>query len=389
LNERFKKKVIEGRNSGKQQEEMPMIFTNGQIVLEDGILENGSVVVEDGKIRCISAEPMDGEDTFDLHGDYLVPGFVDIHCHGGGDHWFFENPEKAAEYHLKEGTTSLLCSLWRNAGTYSFKKSIQNILRAAKLPGTPIRGIHMEGPYLDPAYGSDGGTPYPISPEEYESLFELADGMIKTWTFDPCQDHAMEFARYAQKQGTVLSVCYSKASPELLLDYVPFGLRIGNHMLCGSSFPTTRFAGTREPGSDEFVLYYDFMTAEVIADSMGAHVRPFYLKYIYKVKGADRIALVSDCCTGGDTCGSDINIINGELYGSRLTLSVALRNMVMHTKAGMVDLCKMVSTTPAKVTGFYGEYGSIAPGKQADLVVLDKGLHVKKVMLHGEFIHRV
>ncbi len=376
--------------------EYTMILTNGNIVLEDGILENGSVEIKDGKIRSVRADSVSctqagssGSEIADLKGGFLVPGFVDMHCHGGGDFWFFENPEKAAEYHLLQGTTSLLCSLWRNAGTYSFEKSIQKIRNAAKKPGSIIRGIHMGGPYLDPAFGSEGGTPYPIDRNEYERLFEAADGFIRTWTFDPCQEGAEDFARYAQAQGTVLGVCYSKASPELLLQYVPYGLRIGNHILCGSGAPDTRFPGTYEPGSDEFVLYYDFMTAEVIADSLGAHVRPFYLKYIYKIKGADKTALVSDCCTQGDTCGSDINIINGELYGSRLTLSTALRNMRAHTGAGMVDLCKMASTTPAKTLGLYGELGSIAPGKRADLVVLDRELMVRQVMLGGSFIKRV
>ena len=130
------------------------------------------------------------------------------------------------------------------------------------------------------------------------------------------------------------------------------------------------------------------MIAEVIADSLGGHVRPTYLQLIYKCKGADRIALVSDCCAGGETCGSDVNVIDGELYGSQLSLSVAIRNMRKHTGAGICDLIKMVTSTPAKAVGLYRDRGSIEPGKIADLVVLDEDLNLKAVLLEGEFIRK-
>ena len=167
-----------------------------------------------------------------------------------------------------------------------------------------------------------------------------------------------------------------------------YPLRIGGHILCGTGQPQTRFAGTREPGSDQFVLENDKMTAEVIADSLGGHVRPWYLKLIYKCKGADKIALVSDCCAGGDTMGSDVNIINGDLYGSRLTLSVAIKNMRKHTGASVEEVIKMVTSTPAKAIGLYSERGSIESGKIADLVVLDNDLNVKGVFLEGNIVRQ-
>lgn len=365
-----------------------MVLNNCRIVLEDGIVEHGSLGVDQDRISWISGDNWSGGNAVDLQGMYLVPGFVDIHCHGSGSNWFFDHPEEAARFHLQEGTTSLLCSLWRNAGTYSYIKAIQNIRRAMAVPGSNIRGIHMEGPYLDPDLGSEGGTPWPIQEEEYEELLRVGEGVIRQWTFDPAQPGAEAFAKAAQRAGIRLAVCYSKATPEQLEKFLPYGLRLGSHMLCGSGQPESRFGGTREPGSDQFVLYQDCMTAEVIADSLGAHVRPYYLKLIYKVKGPDRIALVSDCCAGGETGGSDINVINGELYGSRLTLSVALRNMREHTGAGLVELCKMAAATPAKVVGLFGERGSIAPHKKADLVILDRELRVRGVFAEGRMLRR-
>ncbi len=361
-----------------------MILTNCKIILENDIV-SGSVCVENGNIAWISGDSL--TEGTDLGGRYLSPGFVDEHCHGSGDFWHFENPVEASAWHLRQGTTSLLCSLWRNAGAYSFHRAIANI-RAAMGPESNIRGIHMEGPYLDPDYGSEGRTDRPFDPAEYRALMAEGDGLIRQWTFDPAKEGARAFAREAQRAGIRLAVCYSKASPELLETYVPYGLSIGTHILCGTGEPKPRFAGTREPGSDQFVLVDDRMYAEVIADSLGGHVRPWYLKLIYKCKGPDRICLVSDCCAGGETCDSDVNVLGGELYGSRLTLSVAIRNMLRHTGAPLVEVVRMASATPAKAMGLYDRRGSIAAGKAADLAVLDADLSVRGVMLGGRWVRR-
>lgn len=360
-----------------------MIFNHANIVLEDRILSDCSLVTEGDTIAAITKEPY--ADGTNLSGRYLAPGFVDEHCHGSGEHWFFEAPAKAAEFHLRHGTTSLLCSLWRNAGTYSFTRSI-GAIRDAMGADSNIRGIHMEGPYLDPEYGSEGGKPWPIDRDEYLGWLDTADGAIRLWTFDPTLDGARRFALDCQRAGVRLAVCYSRATPELLETYVDCGLSIASHMLCGSGEPKPMFRGTREPGSDQFTLVDDRMCAEVIADSLGGHVRAYYLKLIYKCKGADGIALVSDCCAGGDTCGSDINVINGELYGSRLTLSVAIRNMRRHVGASVTELIRMASTVPARNIGIYDRRGSIAVGKIADLVILDDALNVEGVMLGGRML---
>ena len=361
-----------------------MILTNCRIILENDIFA-GSVCVENGNIAWISGEST--AEGIDLGGRYLSPGFVDEHCHGSGDCWHFDNPAQASAWHLRQGTTSLLCSLWRNAGDYSFHRAIANIRRAMG-PESNIRGIHMEGPYLDPDYGSEGGRDWPFDPAEYRALMAEGRGLIRQWTFDPAKEGARAFAGEAQREGIRLGVCYSKASPELLETFVPYGLSIGTHILCGTGEPKPRFAGTREPGSDQFVLVDDRMYAEVIADSLGGHVRPWYLKLIYKCKGPDRICLVSDCCAGGETCDSDVNVLGGELYGSRLTLSVAIRNMIRHTGAPLVEVIRMASATPAKAMGLYDRRGAIAAGKAADLAVLDDDLSVRGVVLGGKWIRR-
>lgn len=361
-----------------------MIFTNCTLILEDHLLPTATLETTGSRISRITAG-VATENAVDLHGMYLAPGFVDIHCHGSGTHWFFDAPTEAAGWHLHQGTTSLLCSLWRNAGSYSYERAFSNI-RAAMGENSPIRGIHMEGPYLDPELGSEGGTPWPVDPAEYSHLLQSGGDLIRQWTFDPAQPGAEGFAAAVQAAGIPLSVCYSKATPECLEHYLDYGLRIGGHILCGSGCPAPRFAGTQEPGSDQFVLCEDRMYAEVIADSLGGHVRPYYLKFIYKCKGPDRLALVSDCCAGGDTAGSDVNIINGELYGSRLSMSAAVRNMRRYTGVGLVELIRMATATPAKAVGLLCDRGTLAVGKFADLVILNEELQTRGVVLDGNII---
>ena len=361
-----------------------MILKNARIVLENGIM-SGSMCIEDGRIAWISA--CSDEDGVDLGGMYLAPGFVDQHNHGSPEHWFFDHPAEAGQWHLWEGTTSLLCSLWRNSGRYSFEKSYRNIMEVMG-PDSPIRGIHMEGPYLDPDFGCEKDEEWKIDREQYLRLMELGRGIIRQWTFDPTREGAELFAKEAQKENIALAVCYSRATPELLEQYLDYGLKIGDHIFDASGVPNPTHPGVREPGSDHFVLLEDRMIAELIADSQAVHVRPCDLKLTYKCKGADGIALISDCCAGGDPAGGDVNIVNGELYGSQLTLSVAIRNMRKHTGASVCEVIRMASTTPAKTIGLYDERGSIAPGKIADLVVLDEDLYVKGVFLGGKIIRR-
>ena len=312
-----------------------MILTNVKIVLHGRVLE-GSLHINGSKIELVSDSFADG---IDCGGLFAGPGFIDTHCHGGDDVWFFEDPAKAADFHMRHGTTTMLASLWRNAGNGGYESAVNRVKEVIN-SGSALNliGIHMEGPYIDKDYGSEGGSSYPIDPEEYCSIISAADGLIKQWTLDPLQNGAEEFAAACCDNSIALGICYSKAAPEDIERYKRYGLKIGNHIMCGSGKPETKFAGTIEAGSDEYVLANDDMYAELICDSMGAHVRHENIVITYKCKGAGRIMLVTDYCAGGETLGSDVNIINGELYGSKLTMDVACRNFVKHTGASMPEV---------------------------------------------------
>ena len=345
----------------------------------------GSLQIIDDKIDTVSDKAADG---IDCGGLLVGPGFIDTHCHGGANKWFFDDPQTAADFHLQHGTTSMLASLWRNAGNNGYINAVKRIADVIKSANAPnLIGIHMEGPYIDKDYGSEGGRSHPIVFDEYAGIIEEAQGLIKQWTFDPMQIGAEDFAAACYDKDIILGICYSKAAPDDIEKYRRFGLRIGNHIMCGSGKPKTRFAGTVEAGSDEYVLAKDDMFAELICDSMGAHVRHENIVITYKCKGAGGIMLVTDYCADGETMGSDVNIINGELYGSKLTMNVACRNMREHTGAALTEIFRMASTTAASALGIK-DRGSIKKGAFADLVICDEDFNVFGVIKNGKFVRK-
>jgi N-acetylglucosamine-6-phosphate deacetylase len=367
-----------------------MKIINARIVTPGGIIEKGTILTKEGRIVYVGEEdkvPVSNETVYDAKGLIAGPGFVDIHCHGGGDWWSYENPAAVGVHHLRGGTTSLLCSFWRNAVEDGIQKAIKLVKDVIKSnnPGN-IRGIHMEGPYVSPRYGSEGGKEYPVDPVQYLQWMDEAEGTIKYWTLDPELEGAEEFARECHQRGIVLGICYSDASVSTIEYYRSYGLNIGTHIMCATGRPNNSIKGTKEPGSDEYVLVSDDMYAEVIADSLGAHIHPLNIKLIYKLKGAEGIIIITDCCTGGDTKGSDVNIINGELYGSRLTMNKACRNIKKYTGAGIWEIFKMASENPAKAVGLYDKYGSLEIGKIADIVIVDEDFNVKDVILSGRLL---
>jgi N-acetylglucosamine-6-phosphate deacetylase len=361
-----------------------MKLTNAKIVLNDRIMP-GSMVIDNGKIAHVTTDEL--LDGIDCKGCFVGPGFIDTHCHGGDDKWFFDDSAAAANFHLQYGTTSMLASLWRNAAKDGLVTAVTKVAETIQSGQAPnLIGIHMEGPYIDKDFGSDGGTAHPIDAHEYREIIKASKGFIKHWTLDPLQKGAKAFAQVCFGKDIKLSICYSKAPPSEIENFAKFGLIIGNHIMCATGKPPTKFAGTIESGSDEYVLANERMYAELICDSLGAHVRHENVLITYKCKGPDKIILVTDYCADGDTMDSDVNIINGELYGSKLTMNTACRNMQAHTGASVPEIFRMASRTAASALGLTG-VGAIEKGFIADLVICDDKFNIRGVAKNGQLVH--
>ncbi|MFD0716635.1 N-acetylglucosamine-6-phosphate deacetylase [Paenibacillus sp. GCM10027626] len=373
-------------------------IVHAKLVTPHSVIDNGVIVVKDGRIaECGSHKEIAvPEDAFiiDAEGQYAGPGFIDIHCHGGGGHWAWEEPYLFALSHLKHGTTGILPTLFYNQSRENMLEGVRNVVQMEKQPfSSAIVGMHLEGPYINPKYGAITSPIRPPDPDEYHALLELAGDRIKVWTLAPELPGQEEFAEAAAKYDIALSVGHSEADAETIFSFVRYGLQIGCH--CTNASGTTpspsRYGGTREVGVDEAVLVHDDIYAEVIPDANGIHVRPLMCKLIYKTKGTDKVIIITD---GMDTAGlpsepgdpfEDVNYVEGlGLSGSRLTMDRAVRNMMRHTGAGIVDAFIMASLNPAKVLKLDKEMGSLEKGKRANIVIVTGDIEVKQVMLEGK-----
>lgn len=364
-----------------------IIIKNGRVVLRDKILEKASITIENGIISDVAENGVDSfgsADIIDAAGAYIAPGFVDIHCHAGGKYWAYENPERAAGHHLDSGTTSVVMTLYHTIGHEGIMTGAKRIIEAMETarPGN-IVGIHLEGPYLSKKYGASSKTARTPQPDEYNAYIKEFGPFIRQWTFSPEVEKTDAFIDAAVLAGITLAIGHSEASPERVLEVVGKGVTHCTH-LCnatGCSVTPTRYAGTQEVTFDQAVMLCDSVTCEVINDSMGIHVRPLMTKFIAKAIGIDRLVGISDACTGSSD-DSDINIVDGEIFGSKLTMLASAKNFLKNTSLSITETFRVCASNPAKVVGLT-DRGVIEAGKRADVLLLDDNFDIKAVYLQG------
>ena len=380
------------------------ILQNADIILEHEILPGGSIAVENGRIAAIFPKeeknfPEDAE-IFDAGGCYVGPGFVDIHVHGGGGYFLYQNPLKAAEHFVAHGTTTVLAACYTDLDTEGMLQAISRVREAMSTGGigSAIGGIYMEGPYMNPKYGAQPeknkwrGS---IRAEDYEPFVKEGDSLVKVWVVAPEREGLISFLTKVKEINPLatVSVGHSEATPDKIAALKPYGLRLQTHCTNATGrLPTAQ--GTRSCGPDEACFLDDDMYAEVICDSQGIHVHPSMLRLIRKIKGTDRIILISDSFVSTEPNPPALSHItdlcfdaSGGLCGSKLTLDVACRNMMRHTGCTANEVFLMASRNPARIIGMEDEIGTVAIGKKANLVLLDKDFRVESVMLDGRFIH--
>lgn len=381
---------------------MILSIINAKIVLETQIIENGVLLIENGKIKDFGTIdnikiPTDSIvcDAEDL---YVGPGFVDIHCHGGNKYRFDIDPVGAANYFLKCGTTTILPTFYTDIGCDEYIEAIERVLSAVKDNSAKnIGGLYMEGPYTNEKYGAIPEKNHwrgEIKATDYEKVVKAAGKFAKVWVIAPEREGIEPFLKMARQVNpeVTVSVGHSEATPSQVENFKKYGIRLLTHCMDATGRAPCP-SGTRNCGPDEACFLDDDMYAEVICDSQGIHVNPDMLKLILKIKGKDRIVLISDCFVSDEKSPpklahiSDISFgASGELCGSKLTMNVACRNMVKHTGISITDAFLMASRNPSEVIGMNKEIGTIAIGKRADLVFVNNNFDVKKVILKGEIL---
>lgn len=374
---------------------------NGQILTPQGWLKDGSVLINDGKILEITNSDLAviGATVIDAKGMFIVPGFISMHCHGGGGHDFTEGtPEAfktAAAAHLKHGSTTIFPTL--------SSTTFENIRLAAATcdqlmaedADTTIMGLHIEGPYLNE---NMAGTQWKEflknpDPEEYKALVESTK-CIKRWDISPELPGAHDFARYMTSKGILTAITHTEAEYQEIKDAFAAGFTHAAHFY--NAMPG--FHKRREykyEGTVESVYLMDDMSVEVIAD--GVHLPATILKLVYKVKGVEKTCLVTDSLKFAGYTGETINdpnyvIENGvckwadrqTLAGSIATADVLVQTMVKKAGIPLEDAVRMASETPARLTGIANSKGTLEKGKDADIVILDNDVNVRCVFTKGK-----
>lgn len=371
---------------------------NGKILTPQGWLDEGSVLISDGKILEVTNSDLAviGAKVIDARGMYIVPGFVAMHVHGGGGHDFKEGTEEAfrtaTEAHLRHGATSIFPTL-SSSSTDVIRQAAgvcENLMAEKTLP---IHGLHLEGPYLNPKMAGSlfANSVKEPDKDEYTSLLEDLP-CIKRWDISPELPGAMEFAKYVKSKGVMLAATHTEAEFELIREAYEAGFTHVAHFY--NAMPG--FHKRKEykyEGTVESVYLMDNMTVEVIADGM--HLPSTILRLVYKLKGVENTCLVTDAVSYAACEHPEVDprfIIedgvckladHSSLAGSLATMDKLVQIMVQKADIPLADAIRMASETPARLINIADRKGSLARGKDADILILDRKLNVRCVWSMG------
>ncbi|HET6352640.1 N-acetylglucosamine-6-phosphate deacetylase [Streptomyces sp.] len=371
-----------------------MVLTGARVVLPTGIVENGRVIVEGARITGAA-----GADApaLDLTGHWVVPGFVDIHNHGGGGASFSsgsaEDVLTGVRTHREHGTTTLVASTV--TGEMDFLAHRAGFLSELVEQGD-LAGIHFEGPFISPCRKGAHSEELLRDPDpaEVRKLIDAARGTAKMVTLATELPGGIDSVRLLAEHGVIAAIGHTDATYEQTVEAIDAGASVATHLY--NAMPGL---GHRAPGPIAALLEDERITVELIND--GTHLHPAALELAFHRAGAARVAFITDAMDAagfGDGRyqlgplevevreGVARLVEGGSIAGSTLTLDTAFRRAVTIDRLPVEDVVQAISANPAKLLGVYDTVGSLEPGKDADLVVLDAEFTLKGVMRKGEWV---
>lgn len=372
-----------------------VILTGGRVVTPGGVLENGWVSVRDGRIAAVGEGAAPDGPTTDVGGGTIVPGFVDIHCHGGGGAAFTSadpaKVRKAAAAHRKHGTTTMLASLV----TRPVPELADQVAALAELVQEGIvAGVHLEGPFLSAAR-CGAHDPAILCPPEQTSVTKLLDagkGTVRMITIAPELEGAVNAVRQLVDNNVIAAIGHTDATEAQVRPAVDAGASVATHLFNGM-----RPLHHREPGPIGALLDDERVTVELICDLV--HLHPTAVRLAARHAGLQRTVLITDAIAAAsvgdgvyDIGGLEVRVVDGvptlaggaSLAGSTLTMDMAFRNAVNSCGLTLVEAAYAASTRGAELLGL--DTGKLKAGLAADIVVLDAELKPQDVMVRGEWV---
>ncbi|MFZ5633465.1 MAG: N-acetylglucosamine-6-phosphate deacetylase [Bacillota bacterium] len=356
----------------------------------------------DEQKKCCCSEPCQQECVkIEADGFYIAPGFIDMHVHGGNGYDILDGSTKSirevAAFHARGGTTSFLATV-APAPKNKMERTLAiiNALTLRNTEGAQLLGAHLEGPYLNPGRSGAINPAYikDIDIEEAGEFISLCEGTLRMVTVAPELPGCIHLIKMLVREGIVVAAGHSEAAYEVALSSFKAGIRHAVHLF-NASAPLNH----REPGLVGAVLACREINAEIIAD--GYHLHPSMLKLLHSIKGRRGLTLATDAISAagmpdGEYTFNDqkvtmvnkkITLPNNSMAGSSLTMIEAVKNMVNLTGVPLHEAIRMASLNPARVLGHENAKGALAPGMDADLVLLDKDLNVRMTMVGGDIVY--
>ena len=401
----------------------PLIICNAKVLTPFRSLDHGAVIAKEGVLTYVGPQSKVSFPkkacVIDAQGLYVAPGFIDIHVHGGGGGDTLDASlssfRKITVTHAAGGTTSLLLTTL-TAPLSQIKDTLEmvEIVRSTELKGAKVLGVHLEGPYINPDYAGAQNPEFVREPRKEEYLPILKSyPCIRRVTFAPELPGGLELARELKNRGIVASIGHSGASYREVLAAIEAGCAHVTHMFSAMS-GIRRVKGYRIAGLIESTLLLDELTTELIAD--GHHLPPSLLKLVVKVKGFDKISLVTDAMAatglgpGNYTLGGLKVLVDGDMpeefeqvpainsyvakvenrssfAGSVATMNQLVYNMVHLADVPLLDAVKMATVNPARVLGVH-DIGVLRSGTKADVVLFNENFTIMMTIVEGRIVYQ-
>ena len=385
---------------------------NGRIITPGKIIEKGSVLVSDGLITAISDKKISSKADVivDAEGNFISPGFIDIHVHGGGGSDFMDGTIRdfltIAETHLQYGTTALVpTTLTAEKENLLYILDIYRKAAKQNVKGAQFLGMHIEGPYFAMSQKGAQDARYIRKPDkkEYTEIIDKAGDIIVRWSAAPELEGALDFGKYLKAHNILPAIAHTDAVYEDVVKAFESGYTLATHFYSAMSGVTRRNA-FRYAGVIESVYLMDEIDVEVIAD--GVHLPAPLLKLVYKIKGSERIALITDAMRAAGTQshesilgsrenGLKVIVEDGvaklpdrtSFAGSVATTNRLVRTMIETANVPLVEAVRMMTLTPARIMKIDKQKGSIVKGKDADMVIFDNDINIKTAIVKGEILY--
>jgi N-acetylglucosamine-6-phosphate deacetylase len=391
---------------------MTIKIFNGHIITPYRIIKDGTVIIRDGRIEELGTKSIEISDgiEIDAKGNFIAPGFIDLHIHGGGGYDFMDGTEEAflkiAEIHAQYGTTSMVPTTLTSEKEDLLKTlDIYETANRNNTKGAQFLGMHLEGPYFALSQRGAQDPRYIRNPDplEYEEVLAYSSSIVR-WSAAPELPGAIAFGKRLREKNILAAVAHTDAIYEEVLEAYENGYSLATHLYSAMS-GVTRKNAFRYAGTIESAFLLD-MDVEIIAD--GVHLPAPLLKLVYKIKGADRTALITDAMRaagmpegesvlGPLATGLKVIVEDGvaklpdrtSFAGSVSTADRLVRTMTQMADIPLIEAVRMISATPARIMGADHRKGSLVSGKDADIVIFDEQINVKMTMVNGNVVHNI